>query len=419
MKLILSLALVCVLVCQLLDASPVIEDRDQDAKYEDHKKTQGLTFTGEEDDRRRAEFKATDDHINAHNADPTKTSTLVHNQLSTMHAHEVATMNGYKQTDYTPPTEPASSRMIADRSEPTNLDWRDNNGDYLSPIQSQGQCGSCWTFSATATLESRWAINHGLTTPIKLSEQCLVDCAHYGTTKANTCRTGGNYNTAWSWVAGIAGQYIGGGTITGTNSAALPKPTTGQNLESKYPYVDSNYKSGDAAHSCGFAVSKGNDVSSSLHTTTTAASKYCSWWSTPWSWTSSTGWVAGTKYCSEYTHTAATTTYHGAYSITANSPSAMKTALQSGPVSVSIYAGGSSFQQYGSGILQEADCPGTDLDHAVNLIGYGEDGSGNLYWLGRNSWGTWGDEGYFKFERKTTESVGTCGVLREGAYPVM
>ena len=72
------------------------------------------------------------------------------------------------------------------------------------------------------------------------------------------------------------------------------------------------------------------------------------------------------------------------------------------------------------GIFESAGC-GTSLDHAVQIIGYGSDSTG-AYWLMKNSWGTsWGDGGYFKFERKTasTKWSGTCGVLLQGAYPIV
>lgn len=44
----------------------------------------------------------------------------------------------------------------------------------INPVQNQGQCGSCWAFSAVATAESRFALKHQHL--FKLAEQELVDC---------------------------------------------------------------------------------------------------------------------------------------------------------------------------------------------------------------------------------------------------
>ena len=54
----------------------------------------------------------------------------------------------------------------------TPIDWR--TSQCMQPIQDQGQCGSCWAFSATAAMESDYCIKNG--TLYKLSEQQLVDC---------------------------------------------------------------------------------------------------------------------------------------------------------------------------------------------------------------------------------------------------
>jgi cathepsin L len=45
---------------------------------------------------------------------------------------------------------------------------------YVNAVKDQGQCGSCWSFSANCALETEWAIKYG--TLYSLSEQELVSC---------------------------------------------------------------------------------------------------------------------------------------------------------------------------------------------------------------------------------------------------
>ena len=68
----------------------------------------------------------------------------------------------------------------------------------VNPIKDQGSCGSCWTFSTMASMESAHKIKSGKL--LSLSEQQLVDCA---TQQSHGCN-GGSVDDAFAYLATYA-----------------------------------------------------------------------------------------------------------------------------------------------------------------------------------------------------------------------
>ncbi len=64
---------------------------------------------------------------------------------------------------------------------PSALDWRNNDGNWVTPVRNQASCGSCWDFSATAQVEAWWLIQNSMPdVDLDLSEQFVLSCGDAG-----------------------------------------------------------------------------------------------------------------------------------------------------------------------------------------------------------------------------------------------
>eukprot|EP01125_Pyxidicula_operculata_P003741 TRINITY_DN149_c0_g3_i1.p2 TRINITY_DN149_c0_g3~~TRINITY_DN149_c0_g3_i1.p2 ORF type:complete len:370 (-),score=85.08 TRINITY_DN149_c0_g3_i1:51-1160(-) len=108
-----------------------------------------------------------------------------------------------------------------------------------------------------------------------------------------------------------------------------------------------------------------------------------------------------------------------------------------GPLAINVDA--SAWRSYESGVFNGCNQTNPDINHVVQLVGYGTDPLGD-YWLVRNSWGpVYGEGGYIRLLRESTPSCGvdlnpsdgvgcnggpkqvvvcgTCGILYDVVYP--
>ncbi len=112
------------------------------------------------------------DTIHFHNTKKNSTYRLGINHFTDLTRDEFKTkyLSGIPRKQH--PTYFTKPYIYKNRNIPDSIDWRSKG--LVTNIKNQGECGSCWAFSAIAALEGQHAKRTGHL--VSLSEQNLVDC---------------------------------------------------------------------------------------------------------------------------------------------------------------------------------------------------------------------------------------------------
>jgi len=126
---------------------------------------------------RLANFAATTKRIaelNAQSKAINSDATFGLNKFADLSTEEFAVFLGQK--GYVPNYEGGEVAEPVTTDAPTSFDWRTQN--KITPVKDQAQCGSCWAFSCTESIESVYMIAKGVNGPQMppLAPQQIVDC---------------------------------------------------------------------------------------------------------------------------------------------------------------------------------------------------------------------------------------------------
>jgi cathepsin L len=155
-------------VVAFASASPFVDN-----EWKEFKVKFGKHYSAEEDALRYKIFVENKALIAAHNKKfdaGEVTFKMGVNKFADMTTSDTSFLRGYKSPAVKPVGQiykPKGVKVTAG-----TVDWRDQG--YVTGVKDQGQCGSCWSFSASGSLEGQNFAKTGTLT--SLSEQNLVDC---------------------------------------------------------------------------------------------------------------------------------------------------------------------------------------------------------------------------------------------------
>jgi len=338
-----------------------INDKEWDAFKAKFKKTYK---SEDEEDERYGIFKATKEKVKQLNTLNGKMGNAFGITWSADRYEQEKHKKGLVKPRGWKPTAPVRERNAKARN-PASINWRYT--EAVTPIKNQGQCGSCWAFSATEAVESQMILGTGGKVAISLSPQQVASCSpatgDYGCQGCNGGFTEGAY------------EYLKGET------------TKGSGLANAFyiPYEQSLTES-DATKAC--PQSKVDAIAGEYEQL-------------------SGGYAAVSGY--EYAIPPCTSGTCDKQDL-----AGLAAALEEAPLSICVNAG--AWNEYVGGVMSAKACGPAGAayqDHCVMATGFNQTAP-TPYWIVRNSWAsTWGEEGYIYLEM----AENTCGLADDVTIP--
>ena len=147
-------ALVALLVMLGLSLFAANHGSSSSGRFEEWKQQYGVNWGVEEDSYRRMVFERNLDAMERHNADETQTYKMGINQFSALTDEEFDKLYLTSKPQMTAPEQGFEKTPFINQ----DIDWTTQG--KVSGVKNQGQCGSCWAFSATGVMES-WVMMRG------------------------------------------------------------------------------------------------------------------------------------------------------------------------------------------------------------------------------------------------------------------
>ncbi|KAJ8883526.1 hypothetical protein PR048_015370 [Dryococelus australis] len=283
-----------------------------------------------------------------------------------------------------PTHDDAGARFVSPRRQvPAAVDWRRHG--YVTDVKNQGKCGACWSFSAVSKERRRNARARETADPG--AKPPTNDIARHDSDVRKSGINSARNRIGFALTGALEGQHFRrSGRMVSLSEQNLIDCSGGD-------YGNEGCDGGDMAHAYKYIIDNGGIDSEKDYPFEKKKGR-----------------------CRYAAGKAVATAEDFVMLSEGDEVQLMQAVGSAGPVSIGIDASPVSFDFYDQGVYYDESCSSRDLDHAVLVVGYGEQ-NGLKFWLLKNSWGEeWGEVGYMRLARDTANH---CGVATYASYPLV